>query len=130
MRPTLPHPLREQRGSRARQRLRLAARVGRSPIGRARSRAAASGADVAVAVTAVREPPGSGSTLHGSAAINGAVVEPLVADSVLFDPAVARVREAGGPVDRACYTCQCGYMFVATVSTTVTCPHCGSGQAW
>jgi|SRR6202035_779400 len=100
MRPTLPHPLREQRGSRARQRLRLAARVGRSPIARARSRAI------------------------------GAVVEPLVADPVLCDPAVARVREAGGPVDRACYTCQCGYIFVATVSTTVTCPHCGSGQAW
>jgi hypothetical protein len=57
-------------------------------------------------------------------------MKPLVADPGLFDPAVARAREAGGPVDRACYTCQCGYLFVATVSTTVTCPHCGSGQAW
>ena len=95
MRPTIRHPLREQRRSRARQRLRLAARAGRSPIGRARRRA-----------------------------------EPLVADPALFDPAVARVREAGGPVDRACYTCQCGYLFVATVSTTVTCPHCGTAQAW
>jgi hypothetical protein len=46
------------------------------------------------------------------------------------DPAVRRVREAGGPVDRASYTCQCGYLFSAAVSTTVTCPHCGTDQAW
>ena len=46
------------------------------------------------------------------------------------DPAVRRVREAGGPVDRASYTCECGYLFSAAVSTSVSCPHCGSGQAW
>jgi hypothetical protein len=46
------------------------------------------------------------------------------------DPAVQRVREAGGPVDRASYSCQCGYMFSAAVSTTVVCPHCGADQAW
>jgi hypothetical protein len=46
------------------------------------------------------------------------------------DPAVQRVREAGGPVDRACYSCHCGYLFEAKVSTTVRCPHCGAGQAW
>jgi hypothetical protein len=46
------------------------------------------------------------------------------------DPAVRRVREAGGPVDRASYTCQCGYLFSAAVSTTVSCPHCGTDQAW
>jgi hypothetical protein len=46
------------------------------------------------------------------------------------DPAVQRVREAGGPVDQAFYTCQCGYLFRAAVSTTVNCPHCGSDQAW
>ncbi len=46
------------------------------------------------------------------------------------DPAVQRVREAGGPVDRASYTCVCGYLFRASVSTTVTCPHCGTDQAW
>jgi hypothetical protein len=46
------------------------------------------------------------------------------------DPAVLRVREAGGPVDQACYTCACGYLFVASVSTTVSCPHCGARQAW
>jgi len=46
------------------------------------------------------------------------------------DPAVERVREAGGPVDRAYYTCSCGYLFSASVSTTVSCPHCGTDQAW
>src|SRR5271168_1441687 len=37
-----------------------------------------------------------------------------------------RVREFGGPVDQAQYTCGCGYVFDAAVSTTVACPHCGS----
>jgi hypothetical protein len=46
------------------------------------------------------------------------------------DPAVERVREAGGPVDRAYYSCSCGYLFSASVSTTVSCPECGSDQAW
>ena len=41
-----------------------------------------------------------------------------------------RVRESGGPEDRAFYTCSCGYAFDADVSTSVTCPHCGTGQAW
>ena len=41
-----------------------------------------------------------------------------------------RVRESGGPEDRAFYTCSCGYAFDAEVTTSVTCPHCGTGQAW
>ena len=41
-----------------------------------------------------------------------------------------RAREAGGPTDRAMYTCACGYVFEADVSTSVSCPHCGAGQAW
>jgi hypothetical protein len=32
--------------------------------------------------------------------------------------------------DRALYTCQCGYVFEAPVSTSVGCPHCGGTQAW
>jgi hypothetical protein len=47
-----------------------------------------------------------------------------------IDSAAERVREAGGPLDRAAYSCQCGYQFSAPVSTTVHCPHCGTGQAW
>ncbi|MDQ6810868.1 MAG: hypothetical protein M3Z95_03080 [Actinomycetota bacterium] len=46
------------------------------------------------------------------------------------DPAVQRVRRAGGPLDRASYSCQCGYVFLAPVSTTVACPHCRAPQAW
>lgn len=46
------------------------------------------------------------------------------------DPAVERARMAGGPLDTAVYTCGCGYLFDAPVSTTVACPHCGCDQAW
>lgn len=46
------------------------------------------------------------------------------------DPALARVRGAGGPEDNANYSCGCGYIFDAPVSTTVACPHCGESQAW
>jgi hypothetical protein len=47
-----------------------------------------------------------------------------------YDAAVERAREAGGPMDEASYTCACGYLFSAPVSTSVSCPHCGAGQAW
>jgi hypothetical protein len=47
-----------------------------------------------------------------------------------LDIAARRVREAGGPTDLASYACPCGYLFAAAVSTTVECPHCGTGQAW
>jgi hypothetical protein len=57
----------------------------------------------------------------------GAGATPPIAHT---DAAVQRVREAGGPVDRASYSCHCGCLFQETVSTTVMCPHCGAGQAW
>jgi hypothetical protein len=41
-----------------------------------------------------------------------------------------QARRAGGPQDRALYTCACGYAFTAAVSTSVGCPHCGTSQAW
>jgi hypothetical protein len=46
------------------------------------------------------------------------------------DATVARMRLAGGPIDNASYTCSCGFVFAASVSTTVRCPHCGADQAW
>jgi hypothetical protein len=46
------------------------------------------------------------------------------------DIAARRVREAGGPSDLATYACECGYLFAASVTTTVGCPHCGIQQAW
>ncbi len=33
-------------------------------------------------------------------------------------------------LDTACYTCCCGFVFDAAVSTSVACPHCGADQAW
>ncbi len=43
---------------------------------------------------------------------------------------VRAARRAGGPEDRALYSCMCGYAFQAAVSTSVDCPHCGTEQAW
>jgi hypothetical protein len=41
-----------------------------------------------------------------------------------------RLRDSGGPDDRALYRCGCGTAFRADVSTSVSCPHCGGQQAW
>jgi hypothetical protein len=34
------------------------------------------------------------------------------------------------PQDQALYTCGCGFVFEAHVSTSVACPHCRAEQAW
>ena len=39
-------------------------------------------------------------------------------------------RQAVAPQDQAMYTCHCGFVFEAAVSTSVGCPHCGDAQAW
>jgi len=44
--------------------------------------------------------------------------------------AVKRRRDAGAPQDQAVYSCGCGFVFEAHVSTSVGCPHCGGTQAW
>ena len=41
-----------------------------------------------------------------------------------------RNKRANVSEDTATYSCGCGYVFTAPVSTTVDCPHCGAGQAW
>jgi hypothetical protein len=46
------------------------------------------------------------------------------------NPSKRRRREAGAPTDAAMYTCDCGFVFKALVSTSVDCPHCGGSQAW
>lgn len=51
-------------------------------------------------------------------------------DLLAPDRDFSRAREAGGPEDYAHYTCACGCVFEAGVSTTVACPHCGTAQAW
>jgi hypothetical protein len=58
------------------------------------------------------------------------LAEPIQEPVSACDPDAERVREAGGPIDRASYACACGYLFSAFVSTTVACPHCGADQAW
>jgi hypothetical protein len=42
----------------------------------------------------------------------------------------ARHRRAGGPEDRALYQCACGSVFQADVTASVSCPNCGTAQAW
>lgn len=41
-----------------------------------------------------------------------------------------RLRDSGGPDDRALYRCGCGTAFRAEVSASVSCPRCGGDQAW
>lgn len=68
---------------------------------------------------------------HAPAAVKPALVaKGAVAAIELADPAVQRVRDAGGPLDEASYSCHCGFVFRAAVSTTVACPHCHAPQAW
>ena len=54
---------------------------------------------------------------------------PLVAPvSRTRTAALRRARQT--PEDAALYRCHCGTSFTAAVTTCVTCPHCGAGQAW
>jgi len=77
-----------------------------------------------------RRVPGPGRRPHARTAPASPPVEPPPAAPVDDHPEERRARESGGPLDTAHYACQCGYSFDAAVSTTVTCPHCGAGQAW
>jgi rubrerythrin len=65
---------------------------------------------------------------NGTASAPAPASAPTPAEDDLADE--RRLRASGGPKDRATYTCSCGYVFEADVSTSVTCPHCGGGQAW
>jgi hypothetical protein len=41
-----------------------------------------------------------------------------------------RNKRANVSQDAALYSCSCGYVFTAAVTTSVGCPHCGTSQAW
>ena len=41
-----------------------------------------------------------------------------------------RNQRANVSEDAALYSCSCGYVFKAAVTTSVGCPHCGCAQAW
>jgi hypothetical protein len=45
-------------------------------------------------------------------------------------PGRERNKRANVSEDAALYSCHCGYVFKAEVTTSVGCPHCGSAQAW
>ena len=45
-------------------------------------------------------------------------------------PGRERNKRANVSEDAATYSCSCGYVFKAAVTTSVGCPHCGSAQAW
>lgn len=71
--------------------------------------------------TAPRRTP-TGRRLH--------IVPPAAPRPAPMHRAERRMRDAGGPDDRACYSCGCGFLFEAPVSTSVHCPHCDTVQAW
>ncbi|MHB1567966.1 MAG: hypothetical protein ACYCXW_15775 [Solirubrobacteraceae bacterium] len=50
--------------------------------------------------------------------------------TVASAPISQRERDAGVTHDEASYSCECGFVFQAPVSTSVGCPHCGATQAW
>ncbi len=54
----------------------------------------------------------------------------LPARLVPISPARERNQRANVSEDAALYSCGCGYVFKAEVTTTVGCPHCGEAQAW
>jgi hypothetical protein len=65
------------------------------------------------------------------------VTQTLSTDSARLDRvAPRRVERRTGtpgatvPEDAARYVCECGAGFIAAVTTCVTCPSCGHGQAW
>jgi hypothetical protein len=65
------------------------------------------------------------------------VTRALSPDSARPDPVApwrvdgrARIPAAPVPEDAALYMCECGEGFTAAVTTSVTCPSCGHGQAW
>jgi hypothetical protein len=67
-----------------------------------------------------------------AAAVEPAPPAPAPAPEQPVDEHLAerRHRACVTPEDTALYGCSCGFQFQAPVSTSVSCPHCGTGQAW
>jgi hypothetical protein len=70
-----------------------------------------------------RRPGPASGRADASVGLDSAVIAPTRATA-------KRRREAGAPQDQAVYSCRCGFVFEAQVSTSVGCPHCGDMQAW
>jgi predicted Zn-ribbon and HTH transcriptional regulator len=78
-----------------------------------------------------RRPPLAERRPHGLGRADEAEGE-VAADRTVDDTLSAerRHRASVAPEDTAHYGCSCGFQFQASVTTSVTCPHCGSAQAW
>jgi hypothetical protein len=113
MRPNLLHPLADKRRP---------ARVRTGPLA-ALAHRRVSGTHAPVAIEAERDPRDEAARVTPAPSPTGEL-------QLAYDRAARRVREAGGPLDEASYSCACGYVFAASVSTSVCCPHCGARQAW
>ncbi len=78
---------------------------------------------------------GRGTQAQTAAAVRGPAAEAPSAEHTARVPgsddgAPHRRRMHGPTQDNALYNCHCGYVFEASVSTSVGCPHCGTDQAW
>lgn len=75
------------------------------------------------------------SRARGASSVLRRAREDAVVD-VVAQTAVAHPAGDGAPLhadpelDTATYSCTCGLVFEAPVSTSVGCPHCGDQQAW
>jgi hypothetical protein len=74
--------------------------------------------------------PGAAPTVVGSLTATAATASAGPVPAATAKPQTRRQPRGGAPLDHALYTCHCGFVFEAPVSTSVDCPHCGSYQAW
>jgi hypothetical protein len=117
MRAVLPHQIGQKRRSRHARSERSARAVARETVARAKETVTK---ETVARETVARETGAAVSSAFACAGTPGPAA----------DADACRVRAAGGPLDRASYTCGCGCVFAAAVTTTVACPHCGDAQAW
>jgi cell division protein FtsN len=107
-----------------------ARRRARSRTGREKSRAAVATESTQKSRPTVATEPPSTQKSRPTLATEPAPTQRTGIASERHAPRSSRKRTGGPSEDTAVYSCQCGYVFEASVSTTVGCPHCGHTQAW
>jgi hypothetical protein len=68
--------------------------------------------------------------VEGSAPVQLALNPEVKVTRVTSRPQSRRAAQPEAEFDRTTYSCGCGFVFQAAVSTSVACPHCGDAQAW
>jgi hypothetical protein len=68
--------------------------------------------------------------MHAARPITLLSLRPRSRRRVAVAPVRERSKRANVSQDAALYSCSCGYVFKAAVTTSVGCPHCGTDQAW